>query len=262
MNCANHPESPVSAYCRTCGKPLCTECRRDVNGTIYCAEHVPAVGDQAAPPMGAAMLDSGIPPVPPPPDSAPSGSNSHTAGPTASPYTSPYGAPPPSGPYAAGIRGGPSPALAFILGFIPGVGAIYNGQYAKGLVHAVVFGLLVSLLSSGRAHDYEPLVGILLSIWIFYMAFEAYHTARKRRDGQPVEELSSLVQMQNGPGRLPVGPIVLIGLGVLFLMDTLHLLSFDEVLKYWPVGLILGGVYMLYTRMEDRIQTHGEGGPR
>jgi len=24
------------------------------------------------------------------------------------------------------------PALAFLLGFIPGVGAIYNGQYAKG----------------------------------------------------------------------------------------------------------------------------------
>ena len=33
-------------------------------------------------------------------------------------------------------------AIALFLGFIPGVGAIYNGQYAKGLVHAVVFGLI------------------------------------------------------------------------------------------------------------------------
>ena len=32
-----------------------------------------------------------------------------------------------------------SPGLAFFLGWIPGVGAIYNGQYAKGLVHAVAF---------------------------------------------------------------------------------------------------------------------------
>ena len=38
-----------------------------------------------------------------------------------------------------------SPALAFLLGLIPGVGAIYNGQYAKGLVHAIIFGLLVSI---------------------------------------------------------------------------------------------------------------------
>lgn len=271
MNCANHPESPVSAYCRSCGKPLCTECRRDVNGTIYCAEHLPAAGEQAT-----AFANSGIPPVPPPPNSAPlgsgvgsgagssytSGTASGTSGQTGSPYTSPYGAPPPSGPYVPGTRGGPSPGLAFVLGFIPGVGAIYNGQYAKGLVHAVVFGLFISLLSSGRAGNYQPLVGILLSIWIFYMAFEAYHTARKRRDGLPIEELSSLMQMPNGAGKLPIGPIVLIGLGVLFLMDTLHLLAFDEVLRYWPVGLILGGVYMLYVRIEGRVPTHGEGGPQ
>jgi len=38
-----------------------------------------------------------------------------------------------------------SPGLAFFLGWIPGVGAIYNGQYAKGLVHAVLWGVLVSL---------------------------------------------------------------------------------------------------------------------
>ena len=33
-----------------------------------------------------------------------------------------------------------APGLAFALGFIPGVGAIYNGQYLKGLVHALIFG--------------------------------------------------------------------------------------------------------------------------
>jgi len=27
---------------------------------------------------------------------------------------------------------------------IPGVGAVYNGQYAKGLVHVVIVGLLIS----------------------------------------------------------------------------------------------------------------------
>jgi hypothetical protein len=142
--------------------------------------------------------------------------------------------------------------LAFVLGLIPGVGAIYNGQYAKGLVHAVVFGILVSMLSSGTLHQWEPLFGILLALWVFYMAFEAYHTARKRRAGEPIEELSSLMTGTSGGGRLPVGPIVLIGLGVLFLLDTLNLLNFDQVIRYWPVGLILGGVYMLYSRLEGR----------
>ena len=43
-----------------------------------------------------------------------------------------------------------SPGLAFVLGLIPGVGAIYNGQYAKGLVHVIIIGLIISMLSNGR----------------------------------------------------------------------------------------------------------------
>ena len=77
-----------------------------------------------------------------------------------------------------------SPGLAFFLGMIPGVGAIYNGQYAKGLVHAVVLGVLVqhrrfpglaTALELGLRHDGVRLVDV-------YMVFEAYHTARKRRN--------------------------------------------------------------------------------
>jgi TM2 domain-containing membrane protein YozV len=60
-----------------------------------------------------------------------------------------------------------SPALAFALGFIPGVGAIYNGQYLKGLVHAVIFGLIVSLLDSVGHSAGGPLLGIVLAAFIF-----------------------------------------------------------------------------------------------
>ncbi len=34
MNCAVHPDAPVAAYCRTCGKALCENCKRDVRGVI------------------------------------------------------------------------------------------------------------------------------------------------------------------------------------------------------------------------------------
>ena len=32
--------------------------------------------------------------------------------------------------------------------------------------------------------------------WMAYMAFEAYHTARKRRMGEPVDEYSSLINLR------------------------------------------------------------------
>jgi hypothetical protein len=65
----------------------------------------------------------------------------------------------------------------------------------------------------------------------------------------PVDEWSSLTGNSRFRGRAPIGPIVLIAIGVLFLLDTLHLLEFREIGRYWPVLLIVIGVYMLYGRM-------------
>ncbi len=80
--------------------------------------------------------------------------------------------------YAAGCAS--SPGVAALLGLIPGVGAMYNGQYAKGIVHLVVFAVLVSLA------DQSGVFGLFVAGWVFYMAFEAYHTARARLDGTPL----------------------------------------------------------------------------
>jgi hypothetical protein len=215
MNCQNHPETPATAYCRACGKPVCDECRRDASGTVYCAEHVPApaAAPEAVPP----------PPVP-------------GAGPIA---------PPPaysSGSYAYSEV---SPGLAFFLGCIPGVGAIYNGQYAKGIVHAVIWGLLMSAANSRAAQGLEPLFVIMVMSWWFYMAFEAYHTARKRRAGEPVDEYSSILNLSGGRSHVPVAGVALIGLGALLLLHTLDLLDFEYVARFWPVVLIATGAYML-----------------
>jgi hypothetical protein len=244
MNCANHPDAEVSAYCRSCGKALCTECRKDAAGTVYCADHAPA----PEPPPAAAGART------PPPPFADSPYNA----PPPPPGGTPYSTPPPGGtPYVHAAPGTPSPALAFILGFIPGVGAIYNGQYAKGLVHAVVFGLLITIISSGHVGNFEPLFGIFLAIWVFYMAFEAHHTAAKRRSGESVDELSSLMNIPGNAGGVPIGPVILIGLGVLLLLDTLDLISFDRIARYWPLLLIVGGAYMLYQRVEGRVRNDG-----
>ena len=214
MNCFNHSETPAVAYCRACGKALCGDCKRTAQGTIFCDEHAPAAAG---------------PPVTEP-----------------RPYTEPP-PPPPAGSIATGDV---SPGLACLLGFIPGVGAIYNGQYAKGLVHAIVFGLLVSITSSGSAGDLEPLFGILIGVWVMYMALEAYHTARKRRAGEPVDEFSSILDVHGRRTGFPVGAVTLIALGVLLLLSTMDVIQLRYLLRYWPVLLILMGAYMLYVRVE------------
>ena len=239
MNCQNHAETPATAYCRSCGKPVCDECRRDAFGTVYCADHAPApaFNPPPAPPPGASDAPPAyaVPPV--------GGVPPYAAG--AASYAAPGGAPSYIGSYAYSDV---SPGLAFFLGMIPGVGAIYNGQYAKGIVHAVIWGILMSIASSNAVHGVEPLFGVLVAAWWAYMAFEAYHTARKRRAGEPVDEYSSIMNLTGGRNHVPVAGIVLIALGALLLLHTLDLLDFEAVVRYWPVLLIAGGVYLLAGR--------------
>ena len=148
--------------------------------------------------------------------------------------------------------GAPSAGLAFVLGLIPGVGAIYNGQYAKGIIHVVVLGLLISVGSSGAAGELQPLIIMFTAGWFFYMAFEAYHTAKRRLAGERVDEFSGLLRPGQQPGAIPMGPIILIGLGVIFLLHTLGYWSLDRILRFWPVLMIVAGLYLLYGRLVAR----------
>jgi TM2 domain-containing membrane protein YozV len=145
MNCANHPDRENAAFCQNCGKPVCSECVRNVGSSIFCEPCLAARVAGSAPPAGYGYTS----------------------------YTGGAGYPPAGAP----ATGEPSPGLAALLGFIPGVGAMYNGQYAKGLAHLIVFAVLVSL--PGIFH-------LFILGWIFYMVFEAYHTAKARREGAPL----------------------------------------------------------------------------
>ena len=153
MNCANHPDRERVAFCQNCGKPLCGECSRAVGQAVFCEPCLAArLAGTGTFPGGAAA--GGAP------------------GPVPNGFTGVI--PPPSAP------GEPNPGLAALLGFIPGVGAFYNGQYAKGVVHLIVFAVLISLA------DEHGIFGLFIAGWIFYQVIEAHHTARARRDGTPL----------------------------------------------------------------------------
>ncbi|MBI1791669.1 MAG: hypothetical protein HYR60_29415 [Acidobacteria bacterium] len=166
---------------------------------------------------------------------------------------------PPPAPAPSPAPGAGNPGLAFLLGLIPGVGAIYNGQYAKGLVHAIVFGLLISIGSSSPG-AMEPMVVMMTIAFVFYMAFEARHTACKRLQGAVVDEFSSLVDMKGGSSN--AGAITLIVVGVVFLLNTLEIVHLRQVVKFWPVLLIALGASMLYSRIRSESGgTPSGGGP-
>ena len=46
--------------------------------------------------------------------------------------------------------GGTSPEAAFVLGLIPGVGAIYNGEFFKAALHVFIWATLITLSGAVR----------------------------------------------------------------------------------------------------------------
>jgi TM2 domain-containing membrane protein YozV len=222
MNCANHPDIPSVAFCRTCGKPLCANCTRSVHGVIYCETCL------------AARLEGVQPPVPPP----------------AAGFV-------PSGP-AAMPGSGPNPALAGVLaGFFPfGVGAVYTGQYAKGLAHLVIFTLLVLGASSG-SEAMGTVFGLAIAGFYFYQIIDAVRTARAIQMGQPPPDpfgLGTTFSSGLGSGdrldasKVPVGALVLIGLGAIFLLHTLDIWDFS-LHRVWPLVLVGIGGFLLLRRL-------------
>jgi TM2 domain-containing membrane protein YozV len=158
MDCVNHGGVNATVYCQNCGKGLCADCinagamRKMPGGQILC-DHCIRAWQSMQP------------------------------------------------PFAASHPQGPNPSAAAVLGLIPGVGAMYNGQFIKGLIHVVIFAVLVS-----AAHLYG-IFGLFVFSWVVYQSFEAYHTARARRDGLPLPDPLGLNEVGNwlnptGAGRM------------------------------------------------------------
>jgi hypothetical protein len=227
MNCATHNDVAAAAFCRTCGKPLCANCTRDVRGVIYCEACLAARMEGTAPAAGF------VPPqtVYPPPGVAGVGSRIPPA--------------PASGPH---------PAVAGILGAIPfGVGAVYNGQYAKGLAHLFIFVLLV--MGASQRSPLDTICGIGLAFFVVYQIIDAVRTAKALQVGQPAPDPFGLGQTFNvsdkfDAGKVPTGAVVLIGLGLLFLLHTLGIMEYGFE-RYWPLIIILLGGWM-FVRHWDR----------
>ena len=242
MKCANHPEIDSVAFCAQCGRSLCADCKHEVKGATYCEEclatHLHAFN-----------------------------------------------------PVAHSLSGGASPGIALALGFIPGVGAIYNGQVIKGMIQVLLFGTLIAM-SNRVGGPYDVIFGWGAAAFYFYMVIDSFQTAKAKLpltgDGTSISTAtgnrfatSSTLTISYGPWdrrwrastmwlgkcttsvgdmkmNAPVGATILIGLGVLILLDNFGVPVFREVFKFWPVLLIVLGVLMIQRRMGGG--SHPSGG--
>jgi len=211
MKCAVHPEVDATGYCRNCGKPVCAECAREVRGAIYDENCLAAM--LAGPQVPGVAAAPGVP----------------------------------GAPFQPVVRDS-RPGTALALGFIPGLGAVYNGEYVKAIIHVLIFAGLIASFNSDLPGGMDAFIGIAVGCFYFYMPIEAYRVAKARVEGEP--EPASLVS--SGAGKLPIGAMVLIGIGALLLANNFNLLEGDWFRKSWPAALVILGIFILI----DRVKKH------
>jgi len=220
MKCAVHPEVEASGFCRNCGKPMCSSCVRPVKDVLYCEECLAGVMGLSAPQSPAITGVAGSPLA------------------TAVPVAQPMGLP-------AAVPSKGNPGVAFLLGMIPGLGAIYNGEYNKALIHIVVFAAIIVGLSSDIGDGGEVALSFVLAGFIFYMAVDAMRTVKARNAGEVVQD-----PLESWSKTRPIGPLLLIGLGGLFLLNNFGFFDFFRVRQlFWPLVLIGVGILMLRNRV-------------
>ena len=229
MKCAVHTEADATGFCRNCGKPMCPVCVRPVRDVLYCEDCLAGVmglpanaRQQAANPQ------------------APASSANYYADPA-------VGTLPPPLP-VAGRSAGPNPALAFFLGFLPGLGAFYNEQFGKGIIHLAIFLFLFILGVDGAVSGgAEAALWLCIAgLWV-YMPIDAYRTAKAKEAGvvlnDPLETFSK--------GK-PIGPALIIFIGILLLLHNFDWFPWWRIQQFWPLILIALGIFMFRNRLGGR----------
>lgn len=135
---------------------------------------------------------------------------------------------------------GKSPIIALLLGLIPGLGAAYNGQPVKALVHFVVTAGLWTLADVFHS-TLEVTCALASFAFYVYSLYDAFRSAQRQRSGVDLgEEDEQLRQFMRARTNLWGG--LLIGIGAL---TMLHIRFPDQTHRLWPLLLVAAGIYLL-----------------
>ena len=146
-----------------------------------------------------------------------------------------------------------SPALAFILSAMPGLGQVYVGYYQQGFVNVLVVATLILVLNSG-VHALQPAFGFFLAFFWLYNMIDAFRRAsfyNQALAGLGSVQLPPELKLPKGQGSL-IGGVALIGFGLLILANTAFGMSLDWLNEWWPAALVLTGIYLVWASYAAR----------
>ncbi|MFN0109671.1 MAG: hypothetical protein ACKVZH_12520 [Blastocatellia bacterium] len=135
---------------------------------------------------------------------------------------------------------GKSPVLAVLLGLLPGLGAAYNGQPVKALVHFITTAGLWTLVDV--FHSTLQVTCALASFAMYvYSLYDAFRSAQRHRNGIDLgAEDEQLRQFMRARTNLWGGLLIVVGA-----LTTFHIAFPVKTSRFWPLLLVAAGIYLL-----------------
>lgn len=147
----------------------------------------------------------------------------------------------PSNRYQAGEKPRGHSHVAALCALLPGMGAIYNRQNIKAVVH---FAAIIGLLQLTHVRVLSAVFALGAVLFYVYSIIDAYRTAQLILAGESPEADEERFK-QTLVKRAPVVGVVLIVAGLLLVVQLVRPLSFITYARLLPVALILFGGYLL-----------------
>ncbi len=145
------------------------------------------------------------------------------------------------------VRRRSSPFVATLLSFVPGLGAAYNGQTSKAIVHFAIF---ASFFQMAVMTDGFPFFVLgVLGTWLF-AAVDACRTAQLIRAGLTPEAEEDVIARRLYGNPFAWG-VTLIVIGSIFLLHTLVGIQLP-IRDLLPVAMVALGAYMLFDYIRRR----------
>src|SRR5438552_8166063 len=145
------------------------------------------------------------------------------------------------------LRRKSSPFVATLLSFVPGLGAAYNGQTSKAIVHFAIFASFFQMAVLTQGLQFF-ILGVL-GTWLF-AAVDACRTAQLMRAGLSPDTEEDVITRRLYGNPFAWG-VTLIVIGTIFLLHTLLGIQLP-VRELLPVALVGLGAYMLIDYIRRR----------
>jgi hypothetical protein len=176
-------------------------------------------------------------------------------------YTqAPQPAPPPAAAVPPVDPRTKSPALACVLSLMPGLGQVYVGYYQRGFVHAIVVAVIITILGPGTAAEVTPLLAVFLAFFWMYNIIDAGRRAslyNQALAGSEQIEPPSDFKLPRFGGSV-FGGMILLAFGFILLLHTRWDMSLDWIVEWWPLALMILGVYLLVRAIQERTTSRPE----